>query len=115
MRRKHLSHWITAQQEEEKMLKKAIHQLNLPCLSDDVAIDIEDPIVSSSEVGGSATTSVSPLQEEEDELSDPEAGEEETSVSVRPKLRKQVTLTENVEMTVSHKCSIFYQKSSLQS
>ena len=112
MPRKHLLSWMKAQQNEERMLKKATHQLNQPCLSDDVAINIEGP-TTSLEVGRTATTSVSPLQEENDKLSDPEpdeedpeAGDEETSVTVMPKSKKQVIQSENLELKVSHKCSI---------
>ena len=100
---------MKAQQDEERMLKKATHQLNQLCLSDDVAINIEGPIISP-EVRGAATTSVSPLQEEDDKLSDPEQDEKDpkaddkTSVTVMHKSKKQVTQSENLELKVSHKC-----------
>ena len=108
--RKHLSRCMEAQQEEERILKKVAHQFNQPYLSDDVIIIIEGPITSL-KVGGTATTSVSPLQEEDDELSDPkkdvkdpEADDEEMSVTVKPNSKKQVTQSENLELKVSHKC-----------
>ena len=78
--------------------------------SDDVVIYIEGP-TTSLEVGGTATASVSPLQEEDDELSDPEqdekdpeADDEETSIIVKPKSKMQVPQSENLELKVSHKC-----------
>lgn len=100
---------MEAQQEEERILKKAVHQFNQPYLSDDVAINIEGP-TTSFKVGGTATTSVSPLQKEDDELSDPkqdekdpEGDDEETSVTVKPKSKKQVTQSGNLELKVSHR------------
>ena len=36
--RKHLSRRMEAQEEEERILKKAAYQFNQPCLSDDVVI-----------------------------------------------------------------------------
>ena len=101
---------MEVQQEEERILKKAAHQFNQPYLSDDVVIIFEGPITSL-KVGGTATTSVSPLQEEDDELSspkkdvkDPEADDEGMSVTVKPNSKKQVTQSENLELKVSHKC-----------
>ena len=100
---------MKAQQEEERTLKKAAHQYNPAYLSDDVAINIEGP-TTSLEIGEIATTAASPLQED-DELSDPkkdekdpETDEEEMSVTVKPKSKKQVTQSENLELKVSHKC-----------
>ena len=104
--RKHLLRCMEAQQEEERILKKAAHQFNQPYL--DVAIIIEGP-TTSLKVGGTGTTSVSLLQEEDDELSnpkkdvkDPEADNEEISVTVKPNSKKQVTQSENLELKVSH-------------
>ena len=58
-----------------------------------------------------SSISVSPPQEEDDELSDPEqdekdpeADDEETSIIVKPKSKMQVTQSENLELKVSHKC-----------
>ena len=107
MPRKHLSHCIKAQHDEEKVQKKVLHQPNKACLLDDVAINIEDA-TASQEVGKTATAPIALLQEEGDKLPYPsaEADEQELSdgVVTMPKLqsiRKQEQQRENVELKVS--------------